>query len=349
MREGLQGGTPEAIAARILEPAMHKKELPGLVLGVMRDGKVVVEQGYGVRTLDSGQTPDENTVFYIGSVSKAMTAVGAMILVDRGKLDLQVPASRYVKGLPRSWRAITVAQFMAHQSGIPNLNTNKLSTFEAMLHSAASKPMMFPPGTKQVYNNFNYAVMGKVIEAVSGMSYLDFMKQSVFRPLHMDHTGYSIREADEAVAYQMKGHKATPMSFHIRGGPYGIPSGFLQSTVADLLRFYQGIQPGAGLLSPAAFRTMTTRVNPKFSGTPGWFEKTVGGESVVSKDGSFEGFHSIISFIPGKGDCVAMIWTSKKRKNDGLYSATDELLHGICGAPAGKGGGRAEVAEDTDD
>jgi CubicO group peptidase (beta-lactamase class C family) len=149
MREGPQGGTPEAVAARILEPAMRKKELPGLILGVMRDGRVVVEQGYGVRTLDGGQTPDENTVFYIGSVSKAMTAVGAMILVDRGKLDLQAPASRYVKGLPRSWRAITVAQFMAHQSGIPNLNTNKLSTFEAMLHSAASKPMMFPPGTKQ--------------------------------------------------------------------------------------------------------------------------------------------------------------------------------------------------------
>ncbi|MGC8723878.1 MAG: serine hydrolase domain-containing protein [Acidobacteriota bacterium] len=329
---------PDAVAGRIIEPAMREKELPGLVLGVVRDGRVAVERGYGVGSLDSPQPPDPDTVFYIGSLSKALTAAGAMVLVERGQLDLEAPASRYLKNLPESWRSITVALFMAHQSGIPQLN-RKLPTFEAMLRSADSMPLAFRPGTKQVYNNFNYAVVGKIIEAVSGMSYLDFMHREVFGPLHMDHTGYGIATADEATSYRMAGGRPVPIVHRLKG-MYGIPSGHLQSTVADLLSFYEGIQPG-GLLSPSAFRTMTTRVDPAFSGTPGWFEKRVGGLSVVTKNGATEGFHSILSFVPGKGDCVAMIWTSKKPKGDGLFKETAERLHEVCGAPVA---GRRERA-----
>ena len=329
---------PEGVADRIVGPAMRGKDLPGLVLGVVRDGQVVVERGYGVKSMDSPQGPDENTVFYIGSLSKALTAAGAMVLVERGQLDLEAPASRYLKDLPESWQSITVDQFMAHQSGIPQLN-RKLPTFEAMLRSADSMPLAFKPGTKQVYNNFNYAVVGKIIEAISGMSYLDFMHREVFGPLHMDHTGYGIRSADEATSYRMEGGRPVPIVHRLKG-MYGIPSGHLQSTVADLLRFYEGIQPG-GLLSPSAFRTMTTRVSPAFSGTPGWFEKKVGGLSVVTKNGATEGFHSILSFVPGKGDCVAMIWTSEKPKGDGLFKQTGELLHEVCGTPVA---GRRERA-----
>ncbi len=338
-REAERRRAPDAAAGRIIEPAMREKDLPGLVLGAVRNGRVAVEQGFGVRSLDSLQPPDPDTVFYIGSLSKALTAAGAMVLVGRGQLDLEAPASRYLKDLPESWRSITVDQFMAHQSGIPQLN-RKLPTFEAMLRSADSVPLAFKPGTKQVYNNFNYAVVGKIIEAVSGMSYLDFMHREVFGPLHMDHTGYGIRSADEATSYRMEGGRPVPIVHHLKG-MYGIPSGHLQSTLADLLSFYQGIQPGGGLLTPSAYRTMTTRVNPAFSGTPGWFEKKVGGLSVVSKNGATEGFHSILSFVPGKGDCVAMIWTSRKPKGDGLFRQTGELLHEICGTPVAGGRGRA--------
>ena len=142
---------PEAASDRIIKPAMQEKRLPGLVLGVVRNREVVVKKGYGVKSLESRAAPDENTVFHIGSLSKSLTAVGAMLLVEQGSLNLDAPAITYVKGLPESWRSITVRQFMAHQSGIPQLN-RKLPTFQQMLRSADGFPLGFAPGTDQEYS-----------------------------------------------------------------------------------------------------------------------------------------------------------------------------------------------------
>ena len=310
---------------------MRQKELPGLVLGVVRDGQVVVKKGYGVKSFSSEQPPDENTVFYIGSLSKALTAVGAMLLVERGKLDLDAPASKYLRNLPKSWRPITVKQFMAHQSGIPQLD-RKFPTFGEMLRSADSVPLSFAPGTRQEYNNFNFAVTGKVIEAASGMRYLNYMKQNVFVPLHMDHTGYRVSSRNAATGYGSDRGELRPIEHEMKGGPYAIPSGHLQSTLADLLKFEDALRTGK-LLKPASYEQMITRINPRLSGTPGWFERRDGRYSVVTKNGAVPGFHSIMSFVPGKGDAVIMLWTSQKPKRNGLFRPVNKLLNQICGIP----------------
>src|SRR5208283_2587175 len=78
----------EATADRIIRPAMREKQLPSLALGVVKNGRVAVKKSYGVRSLDSGIPPDENTVYYIGSLSKAVTAVGVMMLREQGKINL---------------------------------------------------------------------------------------------------------------------------------------------------------------------------------------------------------------------------------------------------------------------
>ena len=138
-----RGNIAESTADRIIKPAMKQKQFPGLVVGVVKHGQIVVKKGYGVKSFASEETPDENTVFYIGSLSKALTAVGAMLLVEQGKLDLDAPASNYLKGLPGSWQSITVKQFMAHQSGVPQLNW-KRPTFKEMLKAAETMPLSFP-------------------------------------------------------------------------------------------------------------------------------------------------------------------------------------------------------------
>ncbi len=316
-------------ADRIIRPVMQNKQLPGLVLGVVKNGHVLVEKGYGVKSFESDATPDENTVFFIGSLSKAITAVGAMLLVQEGKLDLDAPASRYVKALPRNWQAITVGQFLAHQSGIPQLN-RKFPTFREMLRSADGIPLRFPPGTRQEYNNFNFAVAGKIIEAISGTKYLKFMKRRVFGPLHMDTTGVNVVGRNAAAAYRPVGANLRPTAHRFKGGPYGVPAGHLQSTLADLLKFYEAIRTGR-LLNPATYEQMVTRINPRFSGTPGWFEKKAGRNSIVTKNGATQGFHSIMSFVSGKGDAVVMLWTSQKPKGNGLPGVTNRLLLEICG------------------
>ena len=322
----------EALADGIIRPAMKKRQLPSLVVGIVKNGQVVVKKGYGVRALGSGARPDENTVYYIGSLSKALTAVGLMLLVQQGKVDLNAPASEYMKDLPASWRQITVAQFMAHQSGIPQLNM-KLPMFRAMLRSADTMPLSFTPGAKQEYNNFNFAIIGKVIEAVAGMSYLKYMKLEVFDPLGMTSTGFNIHSGNAATGYRPTPGGSAPIRHEMRGGMYAIPSGHLQGTVADLLKFYEGLETGK-LLKPEAYRQMITRINPSLSGTPGWFERKAGEDSIVTKNGSVPGFQSIMSFVPGKGDAVIMLWTSRKPKDNALFKVDNELLRQVCGVGA---------------
>ncbi len=94
----------ESIADGILMPAMEEKRLVGLEVGVVCGGRAMVTKGYGFASKESKSVPDENTSFHIQSLSKGITAVGAMILVDEGKLKLDAPASRYVKDLPKSFR-----------------------------------------------------------------------------------------------------------------------------------------------------------------------------------------------------------------------------------------------------
>lgn len=274
--------------------------------------------------------PDENTLFNIQSLSKGITGVGAMILLDEGKLRLNAPASRYLKDLPKSWQSITIAQFMSHSSGIPEL-PKKAPTFEDMLKEAANEPLQFKPGTQQKYNNFNFALIGKVIEAISGMSYLDFMQQRVFAPLKMNHSGFNLQSPNEAIAYNPQG-KA--MSHHPpKGGDYAIPSGYLQMTLSDLLKLHAALENGS-ILKPAGYHALTTRVYAGRSGTAGWFEERNQGVSVVSKNGGGDGFHSLFSFVPGKGDAAILLWTSSEPKGDSLRSQTAQLLSGVCGVPA---------------
>jgi CubicO group peptidase (beta-lactamase class C family) len=325
-------GEAEALVDGIVRPAMKKRQLPSLVVGIVKNGQVVVKKGYGVKTLGSGTRPDENTVYYIGSLSKALTAVGLMMLVQEGKVDLNEPASDYLKGLPTSWRRITVAQFMAHQSGIPQLNI-KLPRFRAMLRSADGIPLSFRPGAKQEYNNFNFAVVGKIVEAVTGMSYLEYMKREVFAPLGMNSTGFNIHSSDVATGYRPTRGGFAAVRHQMRGGLYAIPSGHLQSTLADLLRFYEGLETGK-LLKPAIYRQMVTCINPDLPGTPGWFERKAGEDSIVTKNGSVPGFHSIMSFVPSKGDAVIMLWTSRKPKGNALIKVDNELLRYVCGVGA---------------
>jgi CubicO group peptidase (beta-lactamase class C family) len=323
----------EAVADSIVLPAMAKKQLVGLVLGVVKDGKVILREGYGVKSLAAAGAPDADTIFYIGSLSKAVTAVGLMRLVESGNVRLSDPIGKYLPALPTNWHDITVSQFMAHQSGIPPLE-RKLPTFDEMIVAAQNVPLSFPPGSRQEYNNFNFAVIGKLIETLSGHTYPEYMRAAVFAPLGMTRSGSGLEDANEAIGYR-PGPPPKPIDHRIKGGDYGIPSGHLQSTLNDLLSFSVGLG-GHALLKASTTDQMCKRVQPRFSATPGWFEQPAGGLSVVTKNGAGQGFHSILSFVANNGDAVVMIWTAQKPKDDSLARETRALLNQICGVPIGR-------------
>jgi CubicO group peptidase (beta-lactamase class C family) len=336
-RPGRDGREPVgAVVDRVVRAAMARHDTPGLMIAVVDQGRVVVERGYGVKQLGSPAPPDEDTAFYIGSVSKSVTAVGAMLLVEQGKLDLDQPIERYVQGLPRPWRRIALRQFMTHTSGIPQVP--KSSSFAGALARVAGAPLKFQPGSDQEYNNFNFAVTGQAIEAASGLPYLDFMRRNVFAPLHMDHTGVDLQSTDRATGYSdtPRGRRA--------GGPevaaYGTPSGGLQSTVADLLKLDAALREGR-LLRPATVQAMFEPTVPPgsrhaWSFTPGWLSRSGGGVQVVAKNGGVRGFHSMWQIVPSRGISVIMLWNLAGKGND-LWADTAQLLDDAFGIPKPKG------------
>jgi CubicO group peptidase (beta-lactamase class C family) len=298
-----------AEADRTVQQMMSQHAIPAVVLAVVKDGRIVVEKGYGAKSTDSNQPPDENTVFYIGSLSKAITAVGAMMLVDKGKLNLDDPASRYMPDLPRNWSRITVRQFMTHTSGIPDLpkrQKKQEDTIQQAFKLAAGLPMSFDPGTKEQYNNFNFAVIGRLIEEISGQSYSDYMRENLFGPLGMNHTGGGIlaRFPNHATGYNGVRGNIKPGVFDVQ--EFGWPSGGLATTLPDLLKLDEALRSGR-LMKQSTFQQMITKTDVG-SGTPGWFTHDAGGVKLVTKNGAGSmGFSSMYIFAPGRGDSVIMI------------------------------------------
>jgi CubicO group peptidase (beta-lactamase class C family) len=312
-QRGRTGGTSDqqiqAEADRIVGQMMTQNGIPAVVLAVVKNGRVVVQKGYGVKSTNSNQAPDENTVFYIGSLSKAITAVGAMLLVDKGKLNLDEPASRYMNDLPRNWNRITVRQFMTHTSGIPDLpkrQKKQEDTIHQAFKLAAGLPMSFEPGTKEQYNNFNFAVIGHLIEEISGQSYSDYMKENLFGPLGMNQTGGGILERfpNHATGYNGAGGNLKPGVFDVQ--EFGWPSGGLATTLADLLKLDEALRSGR-LMKQSTYQQMITKADVG-SGTPGWFTHDAGAVKLVTKNGAGSmGFSSMYIFAPGRGDSAIMI------------------------------------------
>jgi CubicO group peptidase (beta-lactamase class C family) len=304
----------------ILAEEMQQQELPGAIVAVVRGGTVVVKKGYGEKRRGGGERPDSSTVFHIGSLSKALTAVGAMTLVQRGQLGLDVPAARYLPELPKSWRAITVRQLLAHSSGIGD-KVGQPTTWQEALDSYAGVPLTFTPGTRTEYTNFNYAVVGRLVESVSSRSFVDFMREDVWRPLGMVDTGYPATAQNLATGHERNKKGAWKEMLPEPQGAYGVPSGFISTTLDDLVRLHAALERNIALDAATREEMLTPYPGEKKRGTGmvlGWKASRAGGRNgalVVSKNGAGDGFSSLFTWLPGRGDAVIVV---VNRKGEGV-------------------------------
>jgi CubicO group peptidase (beta-lactamase class C family) len=300
---------------QLVRQDMAQKHVPGMVVAVMSNSNVLLLKGYGLTKLIDGTVPSADTIFHLGSVSKALTGFGMMKLVQDGKVDLDSPVSKYLTEIPKSWKAITVRQFMTHTSGIPDLAkgpTKKERTkedWEDALDRVNTTPLKFAPGTQQEYKNGNYAVVGKIIEQVSGKTYLDFMKATVFQPFGMTHTGVGFKGTSVADGYQMQ--KATTVPVSPKFADYSIPAGGLQTSMNDLVQWEKGMIAGK-VLTLATYKAMFTPSVPPGSivgthFTPGWESRYDGSEFIIEKTGGITGFESIIELAPNRGLAVMIL------------------------------------------
>jgi CubicO group peptidase (beta-lactamase class C family) len=186
-----------------LQAQMKTYKIPGLAVAIVRDGKVQYIKGMGVAN-DHGDPVTPDTPFLLASVSKSITALGIMQLVEAGKIRLDAQVKEYLPWFEvgGSGSAITVADLLYQTSGLSGIDGQKANlrrdapeALEAGVRDLAHANLKFEPGSNWEYSNLNYNVLGEIIQQASGQSYEDYIAAHVFGPLKMQHSFTSMTAA----------------------------------------------------------------------------------------------------------------------------------------------------------
>src|SRR5215469_5337643 len=271
-------GSPAALAQRatdatladkaeaLIQPLVKADQFNGTVL-VARNGIPVFQQAYGLADREWNVPDTLNTKFRIGSITKQFTATAILQLQEAGKLSVDDPVSKYYTDAPDAWKGITIRHLLTHTSGIPSYTSiphffdgeAKLDrTPEQIIKLTADKPLEFEPGSKFVYDNSGYIILGYIIEKVSGEHYADYVQHHIFDPLGMKSSGYDVSETiipNRAAGYRFEKDKYVNAEYLSMTEPFS--AGSLYSTVGDMLVWDQALYAGK-LLSPSSFQAMFT-------------------------------------------------------------------------------------------
>ncbi len=175
--------------------AIGRRQLPGAVVLVARNGRVVWNKSYGARAVEPVREPMTlNTIFDVASLTKVVaTATSIMILVERGKLNLSDPVSNYIPELKGNGRdKITIELLLTHRSGYaPDFDLKERWTgSDEAIRRLIKEPLRHPPSSRFVYSDIGYIALGEVVHRVSGFTLDEFARRNIFVPLAMRDTGF---------------------------------------------------------------------------------------------------------------------------------------------------------------
>jgi len=174
---------------------MERGHFPGAAVAVTRDGEPIHVGVYGLADIAHEAPVTPRTVFELASLTKQMTALAVMTLVEEGRLALEDELVDYLEDSPEAWTGITVDQLLSHTAGLEHRFERTVEdvllleyTREDMLASAKATPMLSEPGTDWSYSDQGYFLLGVIVESVTGRSFADHMQAAFFEPLGMERT-----------------------------------------------------------------------------------------------------------------------------------------------------------------
>lgn len=353
---------------------LARRPAVGLSVGVVRAGR----PAFHVRGLADirHKTPvTDDTVFRIGSISKTVTAVAVMQLVERGLIDLDAPANRYLRAVRLvgpGFRPPSVRHLLTHTAGIPDLRHVSELRYSGLTPEDGRPPLLnvefgeplpslaeyyrnglevvSEPGRTFAYCNHGFVVLGQIIEDVSGEPLDRYFRDRIFEPLGMFDT-------DLVRSDRIAPRLATAYAFG-RGGPRPLPDrdwiggacGGLYSTIRDLARYATALVGGGAnehgsILKPT---TLATMFDPQYQPDPrlvgmglGFFRADIGGHRIVSHDGILPGFHSRLVVAPDDDIAVIGLTNGSPGAFSWLQVELDALLGHLLDVPAEPAGHQA--------
>lgn len=163
---------------------VREQRIPGLQIAVVKEGRIVLSEAYGLANVENAVTATPSTLFPLNSATKSFTGVAMAQLAQAGKVDLEAPVSRYLDDLPTAWRGVRVRQLLAHTSGLPDiLDAQGLlggGSEQAAWQAVTALPVEAPAGERFMYNQTNYVLLARIIARQSGMPYAQYVAKQQF-------------------------------------------------------------------------------------------------------------------------------------------------------------------------
>jgi CubicO group peptidase (beta-lactamase class C family) len=347
-----QGGAPESTAVALtaedvnawldgyLPYALHKGDIAGAVVAVVKDGRILTERGYGFSDVAKRTPVDPKlTLFRPGSVSKLFTWTAVMQLVEQGKIDLDADVNQYLdfKIPPRDGKPVTMRNLMQHVAGFEEQAKNILSEdpkapgFEALLKQWTPE-RVFAPGTTPAYSNYGASLAGYIVQRQSGEPFAEYIEKHIFVPLDMPHSSFRQPLPAALEPLMSKGYtlaSGEPSAFEIVGPA---PAGSLSSPAEDMAHFMiahlqNGAYNGNRILRAETAEMMhnspLTFLPPLNRMELGFFETNINGREVIAHLGDTQNFHTSLHLFlkEGVGFYVSFNSLGKEGAAGGLRGA----------------------------
>lgn len=322
--------------------------LPSLAVAVAQDGRIVYARAFGHADLAGRRPATVHTAYALASATKPITATAVLQLAERGRIDLDAPAQKYLRpwrlqGPARSWPMPSVRQLLDHTSGLPTYahiyyddEIAHASRFAASVDRYGV--LVQPPGRIAEYSNLGYGLLGFIVEKRGGLRFGDYLERNVFAPLRMDDAFVDepdSAEADVATPYDAQ-NRALP---RLRNDTPG--AGNVHASAQDLIRFALfHLDPAAAqtpVLSPSGVRRMQQNADARalhhyYAGAYyglGWYVRPDdGGQRVLWHEGGMPGASTIIKLVPDRGVGVVVL-ANKTEVNAVTQAVADEALRAL--------------------
>ncbi|MES2778039.1 MAG: serine hydrolase domain-containing protein [Bacteroidota bacterium] len=245
---------PVFVAAQQVTPAMkasfdhlidsrYRADAPGGTVLIAQKGKVLYERGLGIANLELNVKMQPDMLFEIGSQTKQFTAICILQLMEQGKLAVTDPISRYLQDAPASWQQVTIENLLTHSSGINEVPNGGNMPVAEKIKVSQNLPLAFVPGTKSSYVNFEYSLLGAIVEKVAGQPLGKYVKDHILDPIGMKHTywnDYNGIIPNRTPAYLKRSAGFT----NVTNIPPPDGAGGLISNTYDMLTWYEALAAG---------------------------------------------------------------------------------------------------------
>ncbi len=315
--EAIPNGRHERVRAAI-EKYMAAKRVTGASVAIAKDGKIDFAQGFGYADLENDVPYQPETVNRLASVSKTITAVAVMQLVEAGKIDLDADIRTFVPDFPDKGEKITARHILTHTSGIRHYkpdeaeNYTRLESVAEGLKRFAGDPLLHKPGEKFTYSTYAFSLLARAVETTSGLTFKEYLDQKIFEPAGMKASG--LEDLRAIVKHRTRGYwqqsDGRVGNSDLSDVSYKWAGGGMASTSPDLCRFGMALLTGK-LMTPATLALMWT-VQKLNDGTAlqqslGWAAESYNGKPVAMRGGAQPMSKTFLMIIPSDNLVMAIL------------------------------------------